>query len=303
MAITLGTNIPAAVARVNLKNNTNKLTTTLERLSSGTKINRAGDDAAGLVISQNMQATITSSKQAMNNIQNANAFLAVAENGMVSISDHFQRINDLLTNMASDSNDTDSRTAAIREIIERLEEVDRLADSTSFNGRKMLDGGVKDKDGKKAPVPIIIQIGPNDDETESTLDISKALTDCHVSAFGLALPEALTPPEDGKKDENGKFNPDNKACREYMAKVQDAISEIATRRGLLGAYENRMDCAYEALSTRVESLEEAKSIYTDTDIAEEASNLIQKQIMQQIDVSILSNANTIQQMALTLLGG
>ena len=288
MAITLGTNVPAFVTRMKLNSVTSDLTSTMERLSTGLRINKAGDDAAGLVISENMKAFISSSKQAMNNIQTAENYLNVAEDGMVSISDHFQRINDLLTNMANDTNDINSRTAAVREIVERLDEINRLAESTNFNGRTMLDGSANN-------AQIIVQMGP--DETElSTLDISPALTDCHVSALGALLPDNLNP-------DDPAFDPTNENCRAYMAMVQDAISEITTRRGLLGAYENRMESSYDSLSIRIESLESAKSIYTDTDIAEEATKLTSQQIMQQINVSILSVANSMQQTALSLLGG
>ena len=86
-----------------------------------------------------------------------------------------------------------------------------------------------------------------------------------------------------------------------MAQVQDAISSNSNRRGLLGAYENRMQSSYDAISTRIESLEAAKTVYTDTDIAEEATNLSMQQIMQQYNVAILASANTIPQLALSLI--
>ncbi len=322
MAITLGTNIPSFVTRMNLNSVTNNLTDTLTRLSTGLKINRAGDDAAGLVISENMEALIRGSKQAQQNIQTATSFLDIAENGMVSISDHFQRINDLLVNMANDTNDEDSRTAAVDEIIERLDEINRLADTTNFNGRTMLDGTV-DK--------IIVQMGPDASEL-SILDISPALTDCHVEAFDVELPDELNPylyidttggnrrvvkgedggwvyEDDGSaftgnlEDCDRTFDPTNENCRAYIEKIQNAISQLSTNRGLIGAYENRMDSSYDSMSTRIESLESAKTVYTDTDIAEEATNLTQQQIMQQINVSVLTQANSLQSMALSLLGG
>ena len=119
MAITLGTNISSLKITNGINNITTALADSMERLSSGLKINSAKDDAAGLVISENMQARIQSSEQAMQNIQTSEAFLTVAEDGMVSITDHLQRINDLLTNMANDTNDIDSRTASANEIVER----------------------------------------------------------------------------------------------------------------------------------------------------------------------------------------
>lgn len=330
MAITLGTNIPSYNARVNLNTVTSKLTDTMEKLSTGLKINRAGDDAAGLVISENMEALIRGSKQAQANIETATSFLTIAEDGMVSIGDHFQRINDLLVNMANDTNDIESRTASANEIMERLEEIDRLADCTNFNGRTMLDGTAQ---------TIIVQMGA--DETESSiLDISKALTDCHITALGAKLPGFLNP--EAKKNNDGKiyiptkelqddgtyeikyyeegttntidktafdaltesaFDPTNANCRKYMAKVQDAIATLSTNRGLLGAYENRMDSSYDAMTIRIESLESAKSVYTDTDIAQEATNMVTQQVMQQYNVAILANANTIPQLALSLISG
>ena len=324
MAITLGTNIPAFISRMYLNSANDSLTATMERLSSGKKINKAGDDAAGLVISENMESLVRGSKQAMTNIQTAESFLTVAEDGMVSISDHLQRVNDLLVNMANDTNDIDSRTAAVREIIERIDEINRLADSTNFNGRTMLDGSTDE---------IYVQMGPDETET-SYIEISSALTDCHSKALDVDLPAVLNPDALKYNDGTDKiaipnpdgtgyvdsetgapvasvdpdvnesaFDPTNENCRAYMEKVQAAISELSTRRGMLGAYENRMQSSYDSLSTRIESLESAKSVYVDSDIAEESTNFAQQQIMQQINISILSSANAMQQSALSLLGG
>ncbi len=334
MTITLGTNIPSFSSRIQFNKVSDELSDVFKRLSTGKKINCAGDDAAGLVISQNMQAKIDGSRQAMNNIQTAESFLTVAEDGMVSIGDHFQRINNLLTGMANDTNDVDSRTAAVREVIERLDEINRLAESINFNGMKMLDGSAK---------TIIVQMGPDTDEATSTLDISPALTDCHLTEFKAELPPELNPDsltnEDGSivlipnpktdesitseyvqvtKEDDGTytyseytgettdftsaFNANNENCRKYMGIIQNAIATLATHRGLLGAYENRMQSSYDALTTRIESLESAKVPYVDTDIAQEATNLTQKQIMEQINIAVLSNANQNQQMAISLLG-
>lgn len=333
MAITLGVNIPSYNAQMSLNSITKSLTSTMEKLSSGYKINRAGDDAAGLVISENMEALIRGSKQAQANIQNARSFLTIAEDGMVTIGDHLQRMNDLLVNMANDTNDVTSRTAAVEEIIERIDEINRLAEATNFNGRVML--GAKDPNEQ-----IIVQMGP-DETTTSILDISDALTDCHIDKLGASLPHNLNPDslvaadgttlvvpkkvdngaggtttkyykEDGSeytgglKEVNGEnvsgYDPNNQNCRDYMGKIQDSIAKLSSCRGLIGAYENRMDSSYDAMTTRIESLEAAKAVYTDTDIAAEATNMTRQQIMQQYNVAILANANTIPQLALSLLG-
>jgi flagellin len=230
--------------------------------------------------------------------------------------------------MANDTNDTDSRTASVREIIERLDEIDRLSESTNFNGRTMLDGSV-DK--------IVVQMGP-DETNASVLDISRALTDCHVESLNSLLPGNLNPdalkldtgdiiiPKEEVQDDGSvvtkyyyekdgteytgnttgletAYDPTNENCRAYMAKIQAAIADLSTRRGLLGAYENRMDSSFDSMSTRIESLETAKSVYTDTDIAESATAMSTQQIMQQYNVAILANTNTFPQLALSLIGG
>ena len=322
MAITLGTNLASLRINNSLNLVTDSISSTMDRLSSGLKINSAKDDAAGLVISQNMQARIQSSEQAMANIQTAEAFLTIAEDGMVSITEHLQRINDLLTNMANDSNDVTSRTASANEIIERLDEINRLSDSTEFNGRAMLDGSTDS---------IIVQLGPDSTEN-SILEIAGALSDCHTSAAGLncLLPDNLNPKafkttddkvvyrqDDGKYlDEDGNevtvanpstleslFDPTNENCRSYMQIVQDAITKLSGNRGLLGAYENRLSSSYDSLSIRVESLKAGQSVYTDTDIAKESTRYANQQILQQVNVSLLAQANSLQQLALSLIGG
>lgn len=322
MAITLGTNISSLRINNGLNTITTALSDSMQRLSSGLKINGAKDDAAGLVISQSMQAKIQSSEQAMANIQTAQAFLTVAEDGMVSITDHLQRINDLLTNMANDSNDLNSRTASANEIVERLDEINRLTSSTDFNGKKMLDGSADS---------IIIQLG-GDSTQDSILEIANALTNCYTSAGGLnvKLPDNLNPSafktaggetvykqNDGKylKDDGTEvtvadpttltalFDPTNANCRAYMADIQDSISTLTSKRGLLGAYENRLESSYDSLSIRVESLKEGQSVYTDTDVAKESTNYVRQQILEQLNVSLLTQSNSMQQMALNLIGG
>ncbi|MBR1617041.1 flagellin, partial [bacterium] len=315
--------------RITLNGASDSLDRIYEHLSTGSKINRAGDDAAGLVISQNMEAQIRSSKQAMANIQNANSFLTVTEDSMDSVSDHIQRVNDLLTNMAHDTNDIASRTAAVEEIIERLDEINRLAESTTFNGMYMLSGNVS---------PIIIQMGSTADTT-SIFDISPAMSDLHVKSLDIEMPGSLFPgaktvgtgsdayvivPNPKNSSQYIKlstiydkeptvytgdvsslpnaFEPTNANCRSYMEKVQAAVSKLAKNRGLIGAYENRLQSCYDAMSSKIESLEEAKVPYTDTDVAEASSEMVKKQILQQINVSVLAQTNMTPQLALSLLG-
>ena len=295
MAITLGTNISSLKITNGINNITTALADSMERLSSGLKINSAKDDAAGLVISENMQARIQSSEQAMQNIQTSEAFLTVAEDGMVSITDHLQRINDLLTNMANDTNDIDSRTASANEIVERLEEIDRLASSTNFNGMKMLDGSTDS---------IIVQLGPDSTE-DSILEIAGALSNCYTSAQGLniILPDELNPNAFDNAGQTVYLQDDGTYVDNTGATVTIGDPSTLTQRGLLGAYGNRLESSYDSLSIRVESLKEGQSVYTDTDVAKESTNYVRQQILEQLNVSLLTQSNSTQQLALSLLGG
>lgn len=329
--ISLGTNVNSLLCINQLNKNTGNLQTTMERLTTGLKINSAKDDAAGLVISENMKADTQASQQAMYNIQNGESALSVAESGMSQISDYLKRINDLLTNMANDTNSHSSRAASAEEIVERFKEINRLCRSTSFNEKVLLDG---------SQTEFFIQLGP-DETVDSCIDIAPALGNCFTSAGGLdvEIPVVLNPKagiddsgdywviqadgtyrkcdEDGNYDagtaakttpptgwvQGNVFNPTNENCRAYMGKVQTSIDTLAFQMGLLGAYENRMESSYDSLNARKVALQESISYYTDTDIAETASNLTKNQILQQFSVSMLATANSLPQQALALVGG
>lgn len=275
----------------------------MQQLTTGLRINNAGDDAAGLVISEKMKVQINGSKKAMSNVQDAQNFAAVAEGGMTSIGDHLQRINELLLQGATDSNSTESRKAVLVEVKQRLEDINVIAQSTSFNGRTMLDGSF-------TGTPFVIQIGPYSDADPAnplnTLDISKAFSDCHLSTLGsgttingvaskgIELPAQLDP-------DSVDFDPTGDNFRAYVDTIQDAVDTITSSRGLLGGYLNRMTSTYDNLSLTVESLTTAKSRITDTDVAQASSDMIKNQILQQTAAAMLTQANQIPAMALNLI--
>ena len=305
MAITINTNVSSLIAQGSLNKITNALQVAMTQLSTGLKINSAGDDAAGLMISQNMNIQIRGSQKAMANVQDIQNFAAVAEGGMESITEHLQRINELLIQGANDSNSENARTALLVEIQQRLADIDVIAQATSFNGRTMLDG-TYGENGES----FVVQIGPYADELASvplnTLDITKAFTNCRLSAItsgttisgttynGIILPDVLNP-------DSTSYNPTGDNFRAYVDTIQKAIDEITASRGLLGGYLNRIDTTYNNLTMMVENLTSAKSRITDTDIAQASSEMIKQQILQESTATILSQANQLPNLALSLL--
>ena len=308
MAISVNTNVPSLIAQNSLNRSLSAMEKAMQQLTTGKRINNAGDDAAGLVISENMKVQINGSNKAMDNVQDAQNFAAVAEGGMITIGDHLQRINELLIQGANDTNSTESRKAILVEIKQRLDDINVISQATQFNGRTMLDGSFDPNDPDKQ---FIVQIGPysdtaNPDNPLNTIDISGAFADCHISVLGIGTPTdsgtvngIMLPPELDPDDP--AFDPTGDNFRLYMDTIQAAVGTVTDARGLLGGYLNRMTANYDNLSIMVENLTTAKSRITDTDVAEASSEMIKQQILEQVSGSMLTQANQLPSLALSLI--
>ena len=308
MAISVNTNVPSLIAQNSLNRSLSAMEKAMQQLTTGKRINNAGDDAAGLVISENMKVQINGSNKAMDNVQDAQNFAAVAEGGMITIGDHLQRINELLIQGANDTNSTESRKAILVEIKQRLDDINVISQATQFNGRTMLDGSFDPNDPDKQ---FIVQIGPysdtaNPDNPLNTIDISGAFADCHISVLGIgtttdsgAVNGIMLPPE--LDPDNPAFDPTGDNFRLYMDTIQAAVGTVTDARGLLGGYLNRMTANYDNLSIMVENLTTAKSRITDTDVAEASSEMIKKQILEQVSGAMLTQANQLPSLALSLI--
>ena len=308
MAISVNTNVPSLIAQNSLNRSLSAMEKAMQQLTTGKRINNAGDDAAGLVISENMKVQINGSNKAMDNVQDAQNFAAVAEGGMITIGDHLQRINELLIQGANDTNSTESRKAILVEIKQRLDDINVISQATQFNGRTMLDGSFDPNDPDKQ---FIVQIGPysdtaNPDNPLNTIDISGAFADCHISVLGIGTTTdsgtvngIMLPPE--LDPDNPAFDPTGDNFRLYMDTIQAAVGTVTDARGLLGGYLNRITANYDNLSMMVENLTTAKSRITDTDVAEASSEMIKQQILEQVSGSMLTQANQLPSLALSLI--
>ncbi len=279
MSIVVNNNVASLIAQRNLNKNTNDLTKSIERLSSGYRINRASDDSAGLSISEGLRGQIRGNKQALGNIQDGINLLQIAECGLSVINESVQRIRELCVQAANETNGSAERNAILVEINARLEDIDRISKSTKFNNISLLDG---------TAVNARLQVGANSALSTNTIDISSVLSNSNVSTIGLTI--SIT---------GGLWTSDK--IRSYLSVIDSAISTIVTKRSSIGAYQNRLETSLDNLTVMNENVQASESRIRDLDIAKETANMTKLQILQQASASVLTQANQIPQLALSLL--
>ncbi len=277
MPLVINTNVSAINAQRNLATNGNNLNRSFERLSSGFRINRAADDAAGLQISEGLRSQIRGVNQAINNASDGYNMLSVAEGSLSVIQDNLQRIRELTVQAANDTNGTSQREAITQEIQARMDDIDRIAGAAEFNGNKLLDGSASS---------FFIQVGAGTDASLDTINIGSALADATATA-GLGL---------GSVDVSN-----NSAALSFLTDVDAALSTVGELRATIGSFQNRLDSAINNLAITAENFEAAESRIRNVDVAKESANLTKYQILQQASASILSQANQSPQLALSLL--
>lgn len=276
MGLRINTNTAAMHAQYQLRNNSKSLSTTMERLASGSKINRSADDTAGLANSENTRANIRGLKQSERNAQDGISFTQIAEGGLNEISGLLLRLRDLSIQSASDTVSDSNRELISLEYNQMLEEIDRLANSTEYNGTKLLSGT-----GKK----IDFQINTKNSDQTDRISFDPAQADVSTTSLGL---------------EN--TGTDTKiVSQNALDKIDGAISTVSELRGLFGSIQSRLDTASQNILTNIENLSASNSRVKDTDVAEESSELARKNLMLQAGTSILAQANQQPGQALALL--
>lgn len=292
MSVIVNTNIASLIAQNNLATNGDALAKTLQQLSSGLRINSASDDAVGLSISESIKTQVNGNTKALSNIQDGKNLLAVAEGGEVTVTSHLQRIRELCVQAANETYKASDKDNMLVEIQQRLDDINNISSSTTFNGVPLLDG---------TKTSLSLQTGANSDPSVNSIDIGPALADVHISVLGGASvnggPNGIMLPP-GVKGATW----DTATIRAYMDKLDSAISSLGSSRALLGAYGNRLDATTSNLTTMNQNLQQAKSRILDTDVASTSADMVKYQILQQTSVSILTQANQLPSMALKLLG-
>ena len=284
MGLNVNTNIQSLNAQRNLGKSQASLAKSMQRLSSGLRINSAKDDAAGLAITDRMTAQIRGMNQAARNANDGISLAQTAEGALGEVTNILQRMRELSVQSANASNSSADRASLDSEFGQLKEEIDRIADTTQFNGMTLLDGTFKS--GSAA----VFQVGANANQTISVA-IGKS-GGANISALGS-----------GAVNVSAIGISTATRAQSAISVLDTAISDVDTMRGALGAVQNRFESTIANLNNVSENLSAARSRILDADIAQETSNMTKMNILQQAGVSILSQANQTPQLALSLLQG
>ncbi len=279
MAITVNTNVASLNAQRNLLGSQSLLNRSMQRLSSGMRINSAKDDAAGLGISDRMTAQIRGMNQAARNAQDGISLAQTAEGALQETTNMLQRMRELAVQSANDTNSADDRNSLDDEFQALALEIERIANATEFNGVSLLDGS--------ATAALNFQVGAND-TTDDVITLDIATADATAGTLGV---DAL--------DISGGTAADATAA---ITAIDLAITAVDTIRGDLGAIQSRFESTISNLMNVSENLSASRSRIMDADIAMETSNMTKANILQQAGVSVLAQANQIPALALSLLG-
>lgn len=277
MGLRINTNVASLSAQRSLGQTNMRLNDNLRKLSSGERITRAGDDAAGLAISENMKAEIRGVRQARRNASDGVSMIQTAEGGLNEISNIIIRLRELSVQAASDTVGPTERSFTDVEFQQLKEEIDRIARSSNFNGTQLLDGsgGI-----------LEFQIGVHNDPILDRLRYDGTSTDATLASLGISAESVTT----------------KQGAQVSLAKLDDSLVQINGVRANLGALQNRLTSTVNNLSISDENISAARSRIRDVDVAEETAELAKNNILAQSGVSVLSQANQFPNMALKLLG-
>jgi len=277
MGLRINTNVTALNALRQIATTRMWLDKSLQKLASGQRINNAGDDAAGLAISENLRANIRGLRQAKRNSQDGISLVQVSEGGLNEISNMLIRLRELAIQSSSDTIGNTERGFADREYQSLKQEIDRIASVTNFNGTPLLNGkaGIFEIQVGLNNNPILDRITYNGERADTTLDALKMGGESIATKQGAQI---------------------------SLAAVDDALVRVNSIRADLGAMQNRLQSTINNLSIYEENLAAANSRIRDADIAEETSELTKQNILMQSGIAVLGHANNTSSAALKLLG-
>lgn len=277
MGLRINTNIASIAAQRSLGITKSNMDSNFRKLSSGERITRASDDAAGLAISENLKAHIRGLRQAKRNSDDGVSLIQTAEGAINEVSNIIIRLRELSIQAASDTVGDTERGFSNIEFQNLLEEVQRISQGTEFNGRRLLDGtgGV-----------VEIQVGIHNDPTQDRIKYDSTTTDTTLEAIGLI----------------GEQIASKEGAQLSLAKLDDALLRINGTRANLGALQNRLQSASNTIAIAEENFSAANSRIRDVDVASETADMAKNNILSQAGVSVLAQANQAPNFALKLLG-
>lgn len=286
MSINIRTNVPSLLAQRNLSQSSNRLTTAFERLSSGLRINRAKDDAAGLAIAESLKADARIATVAIRNASDGISLISIADQAIGQVANVLGRLAELAEQSANGIFGNVQRSALQNEFAALTQEMERIALTTEFNGLNLLSGGGQ----------VVFQVGF---DGTSLSQVTFSGVAANLEALGLAATGTSTPIY--SIIANNEIQAQS-AARLALDAINNAIVSVTRNRGQLGAAESRLEVTISNLQVARENFQAAESRIRDTDVAAEAAELTRLNILQQAGAAILAQANAQPQLALQLLG-
>ncbi len=283
MALRIYNNLFSVNAQRNLSTNSAALGSSLEKLSSGQRINKAADDAAGLSISEGLRSQIRSLNQATRNANDGISLINTAEGALNEQSSILVRMRELASQAATGTVGSTERATINREFSALKDEIDRIAAVTEFNGQKLVDGSLS----SAAANSVVIQVGIRATSSDR-ISLNTAVDLTAITTTGLAIQNTSTLTA--------------ASALAALSNIDSAISKVTDGRGRLGAVQNRLVHTIANLSVSAENLTAAESQIRDADYASEISQFTRNQILVQASTAILAQANLVPQTVLQLLG-
>jgi len=274
MGLRVNNNISSINAQRNLSNTTERLQKSLQRLSSGLRITRAADDAAGLAISESFRAEVRSLTQAQRNANDGISLLQIAEGALNETSGILIRMRELAVQAANGTLGSAERSTVNQEFQALRSEIDRIANVTEFNGTQMLN----------STSSITFQVGADNTANDR---VTVSGVQATASAVGVSASVAVSTAA---------------GAQSALAVIDSAISTVASLRADFGTVQNRLESTIRSLAVSIENTTAAESRIRDVDFANETAELTRNQVLQQAGVSVLGQANVSTQSALSLLG-
>lgn len=280
-------NMSAAYANRTLKVRDAALSRNIEKLSSGMKINKAGDDASGLAVSEKLRAQIRGLNQASNNIGSAVSFIQTTEGYLTETTDILHRVRELAVQSANGIYTDEDRMQIQVEVSQLVDEVNRIASHAQFNGMNLIQGDfARAAEGNTVSASMWFQIGANVDQREQVFIGT-------MTAGALGLETAQNAPVSIE---------DPNSANQTIAVVDAALQTVNKQRADLGAYQNRFEMAVKGVDIASENMQAAESVLRDTNMANEMVDFVKNQILSQAGTAMLAQANTKTQSVLQLLG-
>lgn len=276
MALTILSNLASLNTKRHLEESSDKFAQAAERMATGKRINKSGDDAAGLSISTSIEGQVRSIQQARRNAQDALSLIQVAEGGMNDVNNLVVRLRELAIQAASDNVGDSERNMIQFEVDQVKQEIDRLSAATKFFDTSLLDGKGRN---------FVFQIGPDNNEN-NRIEYDASKLNLSTSALGLS----------------GVDLSDISSARNSLEAIDESVKKIAEPRSHLGAIQNRLNSISSSLSVYEENMTAARSRILDADIAKESAEAVKAQVLQKAGVAVLAQANMTPALALKLLG-